>query len=169
MPNIYLILSKTFINQRENGKTKWYWLPYSTCPLSLHACLCRAAWRRALSAIHSAQRLTSELLVFIHPYTSTSLWSWLSQPTAYICILILSFAYILGLLQVGSPWYNLGFSQKWQWFISLTPDSLLRNYPCQESRIQTRLGITIFDSECITKKTIRRHRDILFGYFWEWG
>lgn len=27
--------------------------------------------------------------------------------------------------------------------------------------------ITIFDSKCITKKTIRHHRDILFGYFWE--
>lgn len=128
------------------------------CPFSLRACLCRAAWRRLVSAIHSAQRLTSESPVFIHPYTSTSLWSWLSQPTAHICILILSFAYILGLLQVGSPWYNLGFSQKWQWFISLTPDSLLRNYPCQESRIQTRLG---WSPSLTLNASLRRPLDII--------
>ena len=39
--------------------------------------------------------------------------------------------------------HNLDFSKKWQWFISLTLDPLLRNHPCREGRVRTTLGISI--------------------------
>ena len=74
------------------------------------------------------------------------------------------FRFASGWVALVQPWL---FTEKGQWFIPLTPDSLFRNYPCRESRTWTRLGITVFDSKCTTKKIIRHCRGILFWYFGE--
>jgi len=135
VPNYFLVLPMTFIREKlETIRCIGY---FTACVLLAYTSA--SAWLHVGTWYLLIDLFLNHLFSPIHIPQLLMILTLLT----HIYILILSFAHIWGLLQVGSPWYNLGFSQKWQWLISLTPDSLLRNHSYWEGRIQTRFGVTI--------------------------